>query len=191
MRYCLIDGHGNFGSIDGDPPAHYRYTEAKMTKFAEEMVRDIKKNTVDFVPNFSEEYTEPEVLPARVPNLLLNGTTGIAVGMACSFAPHNLTDIEKAIEAYVANPDITNEELVEIIKGPDFPTGGIVINKDELAAGYKTGRGRIRIRGRYEIQTRKKRNLIVFTESVTCILYICNIVFCSYRREGVIVVRCT
>lgn len=164
MRYCLIDGHGNFGSIDGDPPAHYRYTEAKMTKFAEEMVRDIKKNTVDFVPNFSEEYTEPEVLPARVPNLLLNGTTGIAVGMACSFAPHNLTDVEKAIEAYVANPDITNEELVEIIKGPDFPTGGIVINKDELVEGYKTGRGRIRIRGRYEIQTRKKRNLIVFTE---------------------------
>lgn len=164
MRYTLVDGHGNFGNIDGDPAAAYRYTEARMSKVAEEMIRDIKKNTVNFKPNFSEDKMEPIVLPSRLPNLIINGTTGIAVGMACSFAPHNLTDTFNAIVAYVNNNEITHKELLDIVTGPDFPTGGLVINQDELLEGYSTGRGRIRIRSRYKLETRGKKQLVVFTE---------------------------
>jgi len=164
LNYPLVDGHGNFSNIDGDPAAHYRYTEAKLSKVGEIMLKDIEKNTVDWKPNFSEDKLEPVVLPARLPQLLINGTTGIAVGMACSFAPHNLGTIVKAIEAYIKNNNITHEELLEIVGGPDFPTGGLVINKDELIEGYKTGRGKIRIRGKYKIEKRGTKELIVFYE---------------------------
>jgi len=164
LNHPLVDGHGNFGNIDGDPAAHYRYTEAKLSKVGEIMLKDIEKNTVDWKPNFSEDKLEPVVLPARLPQLLINGTTGIAVGMACSFAPHNLGAIVKAIEEYIKNNNITHEELLEIVGGPDFPTGGLVINKDELIEGYKTGRGKIRIRGKYKIEKRGTKELIVFYE---------------------------
>ena len=164
LNHPLVDGHGNFGNIDGDPAAHYRYTEAKLSKVGEIMLKDIEKNTVDWKPNFSEDKLEPVVLPARLPQLLINGTTGIAVGMACSFAPHNLGAIVKAIEEYIKNDNITHEELLEIVGGPDFPTGGLVINKDELIEGYKTGRGKIRIRGKYKIEKRGTKELIVFYE---------------------------
>ena len=164
LNHPLVDGHGNFGNIDGDPSAHYRYTEAKLSKVGEIMLKDIEKNTVDWKPNFSEDKLEPVVLPARLPQLLINGTTGIAVGMACSFAPHNLGAIVKAIEEYIKNNNITHEELLEIVGGPDFPTGGLVINKDELIEGYKTGRGKIRIRGKYKIEKRGTKELIVFYE---------------------------
>ena len=148
LNYPLVDGHGNYGNIDGDPAAHYRYTEAKLSKVGEDMLKDIGKETVDWKQNFSESKMEPIVLPARLPQLLVNGTTGIAVGMACSFAPHNLGMTVNAIEKFIENRDITHEELLETVGGPDFPTGGLVINKDELINGYKTGRGRIRIRGK-------------------------------------------
>lgn len=166
-RYCLVDGQGNMGTVDGDSAAAMRYTEAKMAKITVEMLRDIKKDTVDFKPNFSEDELEPVVLPARIPHLLVNGTTGIAVGMACSFPSHNLYSMINAILKYIDNNEITIEELFEIIEGPDFPTGGIVVNKDELLEGYKTGKGRIRIRGKYHIETEGKKNkkeLLVFTE---------------------------
>jgi len=164
LRYPLIDGHGAFGDIDGNSPAHMRYTEAKLSKIAEEMVRDINKDTVDWKLNFSESRKEPIVLPSRYPNLLVNGATGIAVGMACSFAPHNLYNVIDCVTAYIENPKITNKELFEILGGPDFPTGGIVINKDELLEGYTNGRGRIRIRSKYKIEQRAKKDLLIFTE---------------------------
>ena len=164
LRYPLVDGHGAFGDIDGNPAAHMRYTEARLAKIAEEMTRDIKKDTVDWKPNFSEDREEPVVLPSRFPNLIVNGATGIAVGMACSFAPHNLDSAINAVVAYINNNKISHEELFNIIEGPDFPTGGIIINKDELLDGYKTGRGRVRIRAKYKIETRAKKTLLVFTE---------------------------
>ena len=164
LNYPLVDGHGNYGNIDGDPAAHYRYTEAKLSKVGEDMLKDIGKETVDWKQNFSESKMEPIVLPARLPQLLVNGTTGIAVGMACSFAPHNLGMTVNAIEKFIENKDITHEELLETVGGPDFPTGGLVINKDELINGYKTGRGRIRIRGKYKIEKRGTKELIVFYE---------------------------
>ena len=164
LRYPLVDGHGAFGDIDGNPAAHMRYTEARLSKIAEEMTRDLKKDTVDWKLNFSEDLYEPIVLPSRFPNLLVNGSTGIAVGMACSFAPHNLTEIVDAIVAYLKDSEISDLDLFNIIGGPDFPTGGLVVNKDELFTGYKTGKGRIRIRSKYKVETRGKKTLIVFYE---------------------------
>lgn len=164
LREPLVDGHGAFGDIDGNAAAAYRYTEARLSKIAEEMIRDIKKDSIDWKLNFSEDRYEPTVLPSRFPNLLVNGSTGIAVGMACSFAPHNLNQTINAVIEYIKNTDISGEELYNLIGGPDFPTGGLVINKDELLSGYLTGRGRIRIRSKYKIETRAKRTLIVFYE---------------------------
>jgi len=162
MRYVLVDGHGNFGSVDGDGAAAQRYTEARMSRISLEMLADIDKNTVDFVPNYSEEVKEPTVLPARVPNLLINGSSGIAVGMATNIPPHNLSEVVdgvvKMIDNYVQQKRETSvEELMEVIKAPDFPTGGIVVNKDELPSIYKTGMGKIKVRGR--IQTEKTGGL--------------------------------
>ena len=150
MRYPLVDGQGNFGSLDGDEPAAMRYTEARLMKLAEEMLSDIDKNTVDFQPNFDETLKEPVVLPARVPNLLINGSSGIAVGMATNMAPHNLSETIDAIVAYIRNPQITIEELMHHIKAPDFPTGGIIYGYAGVREAFETGRGRIIIRSKCE-----------------------------------------
>ena len=163
MRYPLISFHGNNGSRDGDEPAAYRYTECKLSKAGEEMLADIKKNTVDWMPAYTDEEDEPVYLPGKFPNLLVNGTTGIAVAMACSFAPHNLKEIMDAIIHVTNNPDCKVEELLNFITGPDFPTGGLLINKDELRAAYLTGKGRARIRGEYTVETKAGRDSIVFT----------------------------
>ncbi|NLX63893.1 MAG: DNA gyrase subunit A [Clostridiaceae bacterium] len=165
LRYPLVDGHGNFGSIDGDPPAAMRYTEARLTKIAMEMLRDLNKDTVDFKPNFDEHEIEPVVLPSRFPNLLVNGSSGIAVGMATNIPPHNLSEVIDGIIKYIENPDITIDELTEIIKGPDFPTGGIIIGKSGIHDAYKTGKGRIVVRGVAEIESfGNNRQRIVITE---------------------------
>ena len=165
LRYPLVEGQGNFGSVDGDGAAAMRYTEARMSKITLEMLRDLKKDVVDFQPNFSEDLEEPMVLPSRIPNLLLNGTSGIAVGMACSFAPHNINEIIDGIIATINNRDITVEELhKEYIKAPDFPTGGTIINQHELLNGYKTGKGRVRIRGKYNVEKIGRRECLVFYE---------------------------
>ena len=165
MRYMLVDGHGNFGSIDGDPPAAYRYTEARMSKIANEMLRDIDKETVDWDPNFDESRKEPRVLPARFPNLLVNGSSGIAVGMATNMAPHNLSEVVDACCAYVDNPEITGEELLHYVKGPDFPTGGIIYGYEGVREAMLTGRGRVVMRAKTEIEhTPSGRECIVITE---------------------------
>ena len=165
MRYPLVDGQGNFGSVDGDPPAAYRYTEARMSKLAVELLRDIDKDTVDFVPNFDESKQEPSVLPCRVPNLLVNGSTGIAVGMATNIPPHNLREVIDAIAALIQNPDIELAGLMEHIKGPDFPTGGIIMGRSGIRAAYATGRGKVTLRGRAEIEEKKNgRFQIIVTE---------------------------
>ena len=165
MRYPLVDGQGNFGSVDGDPPAAYRYTEARMSKLAVELLRDIDKDTVDFVHNFDESKQEPSVLPCRVPNLLVNGSTGIAVGMATNIPPHNLREVIDAIAALIQNPDIDLAGLMEHIKGPDFPTGGIIMGRSGIRAAYATGRGKITLRGRAEIEEKKNgRFQIIVTE---------------------------
>jgi DNA gyrase subunit A len=153
LRYPLVDGHGNFGSRDGDPPAAYRYTEAKLSKIAMEMLADINKDTVDFKPNFDEHEMEPVVLPSRFPNLLVNGSTGIAVGMATNIPPHNLKEVIDGIIQVIDNPETTDEELNKIIKGPDFPTGGIILGRQGIKDAFSTGRGRIVIRARAEIET--------------------------------------
>ncbi len=162
----LIDGHGNFGSIEGDGAAAMRYTEARLQKVTQEAIlSDLDKDVVDFVPNFDETEREPEVLPAKLPNLLINGTEGIAVGMATNMPPHNLAEVVDAVKAYMLNPEITTAELMEYIKGPDFPTGGIVVNKDELLSIYETGVGKIRLRGRVEFEKGKGgKNRLVVTE---------------------------
>lgn len=152
MRYTLVDGQGNFGSIDGDMPAAMRYTEARLTKIAEEMLEDIDKDTVDFVPNFDSTLKEPSVLPSKIPNLIVNGASGIAVGMATNIPPHNLGEICKAIIECVRNPDITVKELMKIVKGPDFPTGGVIVSGENLEQVYSTGRGKIIVRGRIEVE---------------------------------------
>ncbi|MBO6133789.1 MAG: DNA topoisomerase 4 subunit A [Lachnospiraceae bacterium] len=160
----LVDGHGNFGSIEGDGAAAMRYTEAKLEKFTEEaFLSDLDQNTVDFIPNFDETEREPEVLPVKVPNFLINGSEGIAVGMATSSPPHNIGEVIEAEKAYLKNPNITTEKLLEIIKGPDFPTGGIVVNKRDLKDIYETGVGKIRIRGKVVEESTKggKTNLVV------------------------------
>lgn len=155
MRYTLVDGHGNFGSIDGDPPAAYRYTEAKMSKISMEMLRNIDKNTVDFIPNYDDNHKEPTVLPSRFPNLLVNGSTGIAVGMATNIPPHNLREVVDGMCCLIDNPDAELPELMEHIKGPDFPTAGIIMGKAGIRAAYATGRGRIFVRARAEIEEKK------------------------------------
>jgi DNA gyrase subunit A len=155
MRYPLIDGQGNFGSIDGDSPAAMRYTEARLARIADEMLADINRETVDFIPNFDSTLKEPVVLPAKLPNLLVNGSSGIAVGMATNMPPHNLAEICNAIIACIKNPDITVDELMRYVKGPDFPTGGTIVGKNGIEEAYKTGRGKITIRGRAKIEDRK------------------------------------
>lgn len=152
LRYPLIDGHGNFGSVDGDPPAAYRYTEARMAKLAANMLSDIEKDTVDFVPNYDDKMKEPFVLPSRFPNLLVNGSQGIAVGMATNMPPHNLREVSDAICYLIDNPEATLEDLCRFIKGPDFPTGGIIMGRAGIRAAYATGRGRIIVRCRAEIE---------------------------------------
>lgn len=165
QRYTTVIPQGNFGSIGGDPPAAYRYTEAKMSKITEEMVADISKNTVDMVSNFDDTTKEPAVLPGSFPFLLCNGTTGIAVGMATNMPTHNLREVAAAICAYIDNPEISIDELMKYIKGPDFPTGGIIYGRDGIKKAYRTGRGRVTIRSKFTIETDKKgREKIVFTE---------------------------
>ncbi len=164
LRYPLIDGHGNFGSMDGDPPAAYRYTEARMSKISAEMLADINKNTIPYQPNYDDTHEEPEVLPSRFPNILVNGATGIAVGMATNIPPHNLRETINAIQHLVVNPDAPLEELMEYIKGPDFPTGGIIMGKAGIRAAYATGRGKITLRSVTDIEEIKGRNCIVVTE---------------------------
>lgn len=166
MRYPLIDGQGNFGSIDGDAPAAMRYTEVRMQRIAGEMLRDIDKNTVDFQPNFDDSLEEPTVLPSAIPNLLVNGSTGIAVGMATNIPPHNLTEVIDGIIAYIDNRDITIDELMKHIKAPDFPTGGIIYGYDGVKEAYETGRGKIVIRAKVNIETNEKndRESIIVTE---------------------------
>ncbi|NME72479.1 DNA gyrase subunit A [Flammeovirga aprica] len=165
LRYMLVDGQGNFGSIDGDSPAAMRYTEARMKEISGEMLADIKKDTVDFEPNFDDSLKEPSVLPARIPNLLLNGASGIAVGMATNMAPHNLHEVCDAIIAYVENPDVTMDELTDIVKGPDFPTGGIIYGYDGVKKALETGRGRVVMRAVTEFETLSSgREQIVVSE---------------------------
>ena len=145
----LVDGHGNFGNIEGDGAAAMRYTEARLQKLTEEaFLADLDKDVVDFIPNFDETEKEPSVLPVKIPNFLINGSEGIAVGMTTSTPPHNLGEVVDALKAYMLDPDITTEELMRYVKGPDFPTGGIVINQDELLSIYETGTGKIKIRGK-------------------------------------------
>ena len=155
QRYTTVTPQGNFGTIAGDPAAAYRYTEAKMSKITEEMVADINKNTVDMVANFDDTTTEPAVLPGAFPFLLCNGTTGIAVGMATNMPTHNLREVASAIGAYIDNPDITIDELMQHIKGPDFPTGGIILGVDGIKKAYETGRGKIFVRANTKIEKNK------------------------------------
>ncbi|HKC71880.1 MAG TPA: DNA gyrase subunit A, partial [Terriglobales bacterium] len=165
LRYPLVDGQGNFGSVDGDPPAAYRYTECRMTAIAEELLADIEKDTVDFVPNFDESTVEPVLLPARVPNLLVNGANGIAVGMATNIPPHNLTEIVDATITLVNNPATPLPEILKFVKGPDFPTAGIIHGRGGIHEAYKTGRGRFMMRARAAIENiTKERQAIIVTE---------------------------
>ena len=165
MRYMLVDGHGNFGSVDGDPPAAYRYTEARLSKLSDEMLRDIEKDTVDWDPNFDETRKEPKVLPSRFPNLLVNGSSGIAVGMATNIPPHNLTEVINAVICVLDDPECTLPDLMEHIHGPDFPTRGIIMGRSGIRAAYATGRGRITVRARHEFEEfGKDRTRIIITE---------------------------
>lgn len=163
LRYMLIDGHGNFGSIDGDGAAAMRYTEARMSKIAEYMLTDIEKNTVDFMPNYDDRLQEPTVLPSKIPQLLINGSSGIAVGMATNIPPHNLTEVCDGLIRIIENPNITDEELMSIIKGPDFPTGGMILGKDGIKEAYRTGKGKIVVRAEAEIEemANNKQRIIV------------------------------
>jgi len=165
LRYMLVDGQGNFGSVDGDSPAAMRYTEARLKRIAEEMLGDINKNTVDYQPNFDDSLREPSVLPAKIPNLLLNGASGIAVGMATNMAPHNLTEVADGIAAYIDNPDITIDELSKHVLAPDFPTGGIIYGYTGVRAAFETGRGRVMMRAKAEVEVMKSgREQIVISE---------------------------
>src|SRR6266542_6315537 len=165
LRYPLVDGQGNFGSIDGDPPAAYRYTEARLAKIAHELLADIDKDTVDFVPNFDESEREPTVLPTRVPNLLVNGSSGIAVGMATNIPPHNLSEVVDSVITLIDDPDADVEKLMKHVKGPDFPTGGIIVGRAGIRDAYRTGRGRIVTRARGHIEElRGGKSAIIVTE---------------------------
>jgi DNA gyrase subunit A len=167
MRYMLVDGQGNFGSVDGDMPAAMRYTEVRMSRLAGELLADIDRETVDFVPNYDESLTEPAVMPSRIPNLLVNGSSGIAVGMATNIPPHNLTEIVNACLAVIDDPEIGLAGLMELVPGPDFPTAGIINGAQEIVSAYKSGRGRISIRGRAhfeEVGRNGERQAIIVTE---------------------------
>src|SRR6202035_2037381 len=166
MRYLLIDGQGNFGSIDGDAPAAMRYTEVRMSKLAHELLADIDKETVDFVPNYDESEHEPSVMPTRIPNLLVNGSSGIAVGMATNIPPHNLIEITNALLALIDDPTLTLAGLMQHVPGPDFPTAGIINGAQEIVTAYKTGRGRLSIRARanFEDMESQGRQAIIVTE---------------------------
>ncbi len=165
MRYPIVNGQGNFGSVDGDPPAAMRYTEAKLMRVAEEMVRDIKKETVDYAPNYDDSMEEPTVLPAAFPYLLANGASGIAVGMATNIPPHNLNEVCNGIAAYIDNPEIGNDGLMQYIKGPDFPTGGIIFGRRGIKKAYRTGKGKIVVRARFSLeQTKRGKDVIIVTE---------------------------
>src|SRR5271163_248907 len=165
MRYPLVDGQGNFGSVDGDPPAAMRYTEARLSKIAEELLADIEKETVDFVPNFDESTQEPTVLPTKIPNLLVNGSSGIAVGMATNIPPHNLKETVEAAILLIENPETTLKQVMKLVPGPDFPTGGYIYGRDGIEQAYKTGRGTFQVRAKVAIEARgKDRQDIVVTE---------------------------
>ena len=165
LRYLLIDGQGNFGSVDGDPPAAMRYTECRMSRIASEMMADIDKETVDWKANYDDKELEPTVLPTKIPNLLINGSSGIAVGMATNIPPHNLREVLDATLAMIANPKISDEELFALVPGPDFPTGGIIQGRTGILLAYKTGRGSITVRGRTAFEEiRKERWAIIVTE---------------------------
>ncbi len=166
LRYLLVDGQGNFGSVDGDPPAAMRYTEIRLTRLAHEMMEDIDRETVDFVPNYDESLTEPSILPAKIPCLLINGSSGIAVGMATSIPPHNLSEVAEAIKTLIDNPGITCEELIKIVPGPDFPTAGIIYGRGGILEAYSTGRGKVKVRARVmvEIDKKSQSETIVITE---------------------------
>src|SRR5687767_13421966 len=156
LRYPLIDGQGNFGSTDGDPPAAMRYTEARPSQVENELLADLEYDTVDYQPNYDERLMEPTVLPAKFPNLLVNGSTGIAVGMACNLLPHNLREICDAIVKVIDDPEVELAQLMEIVPGPDFPTGGVICGKDGIVEGYKSGRGRICLRAKLHVEEEKK-----------------------------------
>ena len=164
FRHMLIDGHGNFGNMDGDGAAAYRYTEARLAKLTLEMTRDINKNTVDFVDNFDETEKEPEILPSRFPNILVNGTMGIAVGMATNIPPHNLGEVIDGCVAYIENPDIDTAGLMQYIKGPDFPTGASILGNSGIKKAYETGKGSITIRGNVEIEEKNGRSRLIVTQ---------------------------
>lgn len=166
LRYPLVNGHGNFGSIDNDPPAAMRYTEAKLFKISEEMLSDLDKETVDFTPNYDDRLLEPSVLPAKLPNLLINGSYGIAVGMACNIPPHNLSEVVNGICALIDNPDITIDELMEHIKGPDFPTAGIILGQEGIKSAYKTGRGKVILRAKAEIEEDAKGRFHIIVSEI-------------------------
>ena len=163
LRYMMVDGHGNFGSVDGDPPAAYRYTEARMSKIAVNMLTDIEKNTVDFMPNFDDRLQEPTVLPAKIPALLVNGSSGIAVGMATNIPPHNLTEVINGIIKIIDEDEVTDEDLMTVIKGPDFPTEGLILGREGIKQAYKTGKGKITLRAEAEIEemSNNKQRIIV------------------------------
>ena len=165
LRYPLVQGQGNFGSVDGDPPAASRYTEAKLSRIGDEMLADLKKDTVDFVPNYDESLSEPVVLPSAIPNLLINGSSGIAVGMATNMPPHNLNEVCEAICAYIDDSEISIDNLIALVKGPDFPTGGIIFGRRGIREAFKTGRGKIIVRGKFAIETAKSgKETIIFNE---------------------------
>jgi len=165
LRYPLIKGQGNFGSIDNDPPAAMRYTEAKLSKIGDEILQDLQKETVDFVPNYDESFMEPAVLPSAIPDLLVNGSSGIAVGMATNMAPHNLGEICDAICAFIDEPNLTNDDLMRYVHGPDFPTGGIILGRQGIIDAYRTGRGKLLVRGKFNVETTKQgKEKIIFTE---------------------------
>src|SRR5439155_14440779 len=165
LRYPLVDGQGNFGSIDGDPPAAYRYTEARLARVAHELLADIDKDTVDFIPNFDESEREPTVLPTRVPNLLVNGSSGIAVGMATNIPPHNLTEVVDGLVMLIENPDATVDDLMKVIPGPDFPTRGFIYGRTGIREAYTTGRGIITLRAKVHKESlRGGREAIIVTE---------------------------
>ncbi|MGA7840931.1 MAG: DNA gyrase subunit A, partial [Candidatus Acidiferrales bacterium] len=165
MRYPLVDGQGNFGSVDGDPPAAMRYTEARLSKIAEEMLADIEKDTVEFVPNFDESEKEPVVLPTRVPSLLVNGSSGIAVGMATNIPPHNLKEVVEAAIVLIEEPEANLKKIMKLVPGPDFPTAGYIYGREGIEQAYKTGRGSFQVRAKVAIEQRgKDRQDIVVTE---------------------------
>src|SRR5262249_21379809 len=156
MRYPLVDGQGNFGSVDGDPPAAMRYTEARLARISTSLLEDIDKETVDFRPNYDDSEVEPEVLPTRVPNLLVNGYSGIAVGMATNIPPHNLTEIIDATVELIRKPDTQLDRIMEIVQGPDFPTGGFILGRQGIKEAFRTGRGSLKIRAKHQIEDMKK-----------------------------------